>query len=279
MPGELLDSRIDRDRLAFWVIMSRVNRLACSVLVLALAGAAHAQTGKKAPQKSPPADAAADTKKSSDQKEPDGGTHANSSEASESNDTATADDDLGEPPPPRKEVDEETKPSPLTPRPDEFPQGKLKPPPIEYDQLLSDIAALRSRVAALTTTLFKSKLRIIVETDGDDARITSFVVTLDDGVVFSAPSRFVADDEKTVYEHAVAPGHHVIGVEVEREDARGKQYKTWQTSRFSVVVPDSQLLETHMVVSDDSDMAEDFPDDADGEYDVRVRLRARVTEP
>src|SRR5690606_40639654 len=120
---------------------------------------------------------------------------------------------------------------------------------------------------------------IIVETEGDEARITSFVVTLDDGVVFSAPARFVAEDEKVVYEHAVAPGHHVIGVEIEREDARGKQYKTWQTARFSVVVPDSQLLEAHMVVEDDSDMAEDFPDDADGEYDLRVQMRARVAEP
>jgi hypothetical protein len=45
------------------------------------------------------------------------------------------------------------------------------------------------------------------------------------------------------------------------------------------VVPDSRLLETHMVVEDDSDMAEDFPEDEDGEYEVRVNLRARVTEP
>lgn len=194
-------------------------------------------------------------------------------------DAAEAGDDLGERPPPAKRSDDGKRLSPLTPRPDEFPKGEVKPPPPDYDRLLSDIAALRGRVAALTTTLFKSKLRIIVEIEGDYARVSSFAVTLDDGVVFNAPERFVADDEKTVYEHAVAPGHHVIGVEIEREDARGKQYKTWQTSKFSVVVPDSQLLEAHVVVEDDSDMAEDFPDDADGEYDMRVRLRARVTEP
>lgn len=277
MPHSRIAPGAARDRLDFRVTMSRATRLSCSVLVLALAGAAQAQTGKKPAKKPAPADTAADPGKAGEQKPTEGDAQEGTSD--ESTDTTTAGDDLGEPPPPREEVDEKTKPSPLTPRPDEFPQGKPKPPPVEYDQLLSDIAALRSRVAALTTTLFKSKLRIVVETDGDNAMISSFVVTLDDGVVFSAPSRFIADDEKTVYEHAVAPGHHVIGVEVEREDARGKQYKTWQTSQFSVVVPDSQLLETHMVVSDDSDMAEDFPDDADGEYDVRVRLRARVAEP
>ncbi len=192
---------------------------------------------------------------------------------------ATAGDDLGAPPP--KDVIEqkpETKPSPLTPQPEEFPSGAAKPPPFEYDKLLGDIAALRSRVAALTTTLFASKLRVVVETRGDEARLASFSVTLDDGVVFAAPERFSAEDERTVYEHAVAPGHHVVGVEIERYDARNKQFRTWQSSRFSVVIPESKLVDTYLTIVDDSDMAEDFPDDRDGEYDLRVKLRARVVE-
>lgn len=192
---------------------------------------------------------------------------------------AAAADDLGEPPP--KNVAEqkpEQKPSPLTPAPPEFPSGVAKPPPFEYDKLLGDIAALRSRVAALTTTLFASKLRVVVETKGDDARLASFNVTLDDGVVFAAPERFSAEDERVVYEHAVAPGHHVVGVEIERYDARNKEFRTWQSSRFSVVIPESKLVDTHLTIVDDSDMAEDFPDDADGQYDLRVKLRARVVE-
>jgi hypothetical protein len=145
--------------------------------------------------------------------------------------TPSAGDDLGEPPPKGgQRRDERTKPSPLTPRPDEFPDGGVAPAPAEYDRLLGDIAALRSRVAALTTTLFKSKLRVIVKTDGSDARVTRFVVTLDDGVVFAAPDKFAAEDERTVYEHAVAAGHHVIGVEIERVDARNREYKNWQST-------------------------------------------------
>jgi hypothetical protein len=188
-------------------------------------------------------------------------------------------DDLGAPPP--KDVAEqkpEQKPSPLTPAPAEFPVGAAKPPPFEYDKLLGDIATLRSRVAALTTTLFASKLRVVVETKGDDARLASFNITLDDGVVFAAPDRFSAEDERTVYEHAVAPGHHVVGVEIERYDARNKEYRTWQSSRFSVVIPENKLVDAHLKVIVDSDMAEDFPADADGEYDLRVRLRARVVQ-
>lgn len=190
-----------------------------------------------------------------------------------------ASDDLG-PPPPKSAVEQkpEQKPSPLTPAPAEFPTGAAKPPPFDYDKLLGDIATLRSRVAALTTTLFASKLRVVVETRGDDARLASFTVTLDDGVVFSAPEKFSAEDERTVYEHAVAPGHHVVGVEIERYDARNREYRTWQSSRFSVVIPESKLVDTHLTIVDDSDMAEDFPGDADGQYDLRVKLRARVVE-
>jgi hypothetical protein len=247
------------------------KRLALFALVAAasLVGAAAAQPGKKAPAGKEEAkpDAARPAPDKADK--PVGGADAAT--------TSTGSDDLDGPPP--KDVAQqkpETKPSPLTPKPEEFPSGVAKPPPFEYDKLLGDIAALRSRVSALTTTLFASKLRVVVETKGDDARLASLNITLDDGVVFAAPDRFSADDERIVYEHAVAPGHHVVGVEIERYDARNKEYRSWQSSRFSVVIPESKLVDTHLTIVDNSDMADDFPDDQDGEYDLRVKLRARV---
>ncbi|HTA90011.1 MAG TPA: hypothetical protein VK745_10560 [Polyangiaceae bacterium] len=184
-------------------------------------------------------------------------------------------DDLGGPPP-KPAATAEAKLSPLNPEANEFPDGGSQTPPVEYDKLLGDIAALRSRVSAVTTTLFASKVRVVVETRGSDARVANFTVTLDDGVVFTAPDRFIAEDERTVYEHAVAPGHHVVGIDIERFDARNKEYRTWQSSRFSVVIPESKTVDAHVIIQDSSDMGKDFPSDQDGEYDLRVRLRARV---
>jgi len=185
---------------------------------------------------------------------------------------------LDEPPPPRVEAAEGPRPSPLTPTPAELVKGPPAPGPEVLDRLMSDIAALRSRVAALTTSLFSSKLRVAVTTEGDDARIQTFIVTLDDGVVFQSAPGFVAEDGKVVFEHAVAPGSHVVGVEIERQDARGAKYRTWQTSRFTLQVPEKKTVEASFEVEDDSDMAEDFPDDQDGEYELSVNLRARVIE-
>lgn len=187
-------------------------------------------------------------------------------------------DDLGEPPPPSVEQKDGTKPSPLTPAPGEFPKGAALPPPPDYDKLLASIAALRSRIAAVTTTLYSSKLRVVFTAEGDEAQIASLKVTLDGGVVFVAPDRFSADEPRVVYEHAVAPGHHVIGIEIERHDVRGRQFRTFQSSKFTVIVPESKKLEADVLVEDDSDMGEEFPDDEDGEYELVASLRARVVE-
>jgi hypothetical protein len=192
---------------------------------------------------------------------------------------AEADDDLGPAPPtPARTTNGAVRPSPLTPRADELPDGGIRPPPPDYDRLLGEIATLRGRVAALTTTLFASKLRVVLRTEGDMARVQRLVVTLDDGVVYRAPERFSADDELIVYEHAVAPGHHMLGVEIERIDRRSSEYQTYQNNKFSIVIPESKLVEASIELEDDSDMAEDFVDDGDGEYDISARLRARVID-
>lgn len=187
-------------------------------------------------------------------------------------------DDLGEPPPPAVTQKEGTKPSPLTPAPGEFPKGVALPPPPDYDKLLASIAALRSRIAAVTTTLYSSKLRVLFSAEGDEAQIASLKLTLDGGVVYVAPDRFSAAEPLVVYEHAVAPGHHVIGVEIERHDVRGRQFRTFQSSKFTVIVPESKQLEADVLLEDDSDMGEEFPDGEDGEYELVASLRARVVE-
>lgn len=180
------------------------------------------------------------------------------------------------PPPAADGRQDGKKSSPLTPEPGEMPGQTAPPGPSGLDRLMADIATLRARVAALTTSLFSSKLRVSVQTEGDDARVLGFVVTLDDGVVFRADAGFIADDRKVVYEHAVAPGSHVLGIEIERQDSRGPAYRTWQTTRAAITVPEQKTLDATVVLEDDSDMGADFPQDQDGEYDLSVSLRAKV---
>jgi hypothetical protein len=181
-------------------------------------------------------------------------------------------------------VDGGARPSPLNPTAEEMP-GYVAPgasaapaqPTVDYDKLLGDIAALRARVADVGDALFVSRIVLSLETDGDHAKVGHLTVELDDGVVYTAPLGFHSPDPVTVYEHAVAPGHHAVTVEVDRKDDRDDTFRDSQRSRFIVDVPKDQRLDVTLRVGDDSDMGGSFPGDHRGKYDLRVRMKAAAS--
>jgi hypothetical protein len=166
----------------------------------------------------------------------------------------------------------------LNPTPQEFPKPAAGFAGAELDALMSRVAALRTRIAALSAALFSSKLRIELRSAGDGVRLETLRVSLDGGVVYTAPAQAFFDQPQIVYEHAVAPGPHVVGVEVERKDARQPQFSTWQSSRFVVNVPEKRLLWTRLELEDESSMGEDFAEDEAGRYELSVRLEVEVSE-
>jgi hypothetical protein len=144
--------------------------------------------------------------------------------------------------------------------------------------LFSRVAALRSRIAALTSALFSSKLRIEVRAEGEGVQLQALHVSVDGGVVYTAPPRVGFEQPEVVYEHAVAPGPHVVSIEVERRDSLNPQFSTWQESRFVVLVPEKKSLWTRLELEDESNMAEDFAEEDEGQYQLRVKLLAEVNE-
>ena len=169
--------------------------------------------------------------------------------------------------------------SPLNPQPQEMPRNAADAgAPIDYDRLLADIAALRARVAAVTDNLYRSRISIALQTDGDKSKITRLTVSLDDGVVYTAPATFAASDMTTVSDHAVAPGRHAVTLDVDRKDARDEAFRTSQRSRFTVDVPRDHRLTVEVRITDDSSMGADFPADKSGKYDLRFRVKA-VAKP
>ncbi len=169
------------------------------------------------------------------------------------------------------------RPSPLTPLANELPGNVEAGAPLDYDRILSDIAALRARVAAASQNLYLSRISIGLATEGSDTKVSRLVVSLDDGVVFTAPAGYRAEEGKAVYDHAVAPGRHAVTIEAERPDGKDESFRSVQRSRFIVDVPKDQLLKVDVRISDDSTMGADFPGDKSGKYDLRVRLRAKAT--
>jgi hypothetical protein len=180
--------------------------------------------------------------------------------------------EAGAPPPaaPSPEASGGSKLSPLNPAPAELSDAAMPPPPIDYDRLLTELAALRARAAAVSDVLFHSRLAITLETTGEHARIASLTVALDDGIVWTSPATFRAEEATTVYDHALAPGHHAVTVDIERRDDRDDTFRSSQKSRFIVDVPADGRLSLDVKVGDDSNMGGDFRSDMKGKYDLRV---------
>ena len=170
------------------------------------------------------------------------------------------------------------KPSPLNPTPAEQTGNVDAGTPIDYERLLADIAALRARVAALSDNLYQSRIAVALQTDGDHGRIARLTVSIDDGIVYTAPASFSASDMTTVYDHAVAPGRHAVTIDVDRKDDRDEAFRTSQRNRFTVDVPRDNRLEVTIKVIDDSSMGGDFASDKSGKYDLRFRVKA-VAKP
>jgi hypothetical protein len=68
----------------------------------------------------------------------------------------------------------------------------------------------------------------------------------------------------------------VLAAELEQSSKRDAAYgySLHESYRFQVVR--DKRSELTLIVDDDSDLADDFPDDAEGEYDVRMKLRVRT---
>jgi hypothetical protein len=185
--------------------------------------------------------------------------------------------DAGAIPPPAGDVtDGGGRLSPLNPAPNEFSDAGPQASSIDYDKLLADVASLRARVAAVTDTLFHSRIAVAIETSGSHGRVASLSVSLDDGIVWTSPPAFRADSPTVVYEHAVAPGHHAVSVEAERRDDRNDTFRSMQRSRFIVDVPADLRLGVEIKLSDDSNMANDFPSGKSGDYALSVRMSAKA---
>jgi hypothetical protein len=229
-----------------------------------LATLAVAQRGK--PVGRPPVKPPAASKDAAPADETDGGTSASA--------TSTA----PVPAPPADIGDGGVRPSPLNPTPQESPGGVDAGTPVDYDRLLADIAALRARVAAVSDNLYQSRVAVALLTDGDHGKIARLTVSLDDGVVYTAPAAFAASDMTVVYDHAVAPGRHAVTIDIDRKDERDESFRTSQKNRFTIDVPRDNRVEVQVKIIDDSSMGKDFPADKSGAYDLRLKVKA-VAKP
>ncbi|MBW2462841.1 MAG: hypothetical protein JRH11_14410 [Deltaproteobacteria bacterium] len=144
----------------------------------------------------------------------------------------------------------------------------------EFTAIMDELVQVRSRVAVLGRQLFRTRMTVSVQNRaGDDNTLASMVLKLDGAPIFQGEGGEVSEDGAQVFDGFAAPGPHVLTVEVEQRARANDEYRyeLRDTYRFQVIR--DRLIEVTIVLDDDSDIAEDFEDDEEGEFDVRTRMR------
>ncbi len=180
-------------------------------------------------------------------------------------------------------------PAEPTPEPAPAPAAEeAAPPPSQVDALQTELSALmdelvqaRTRASLIGKTLFKTQVRVFVQNlAGDDAILAKIVLKLDGAPIFRGDAAAIrGDEERRVFEGFIAPGPHVLTAEIEQSsrDDSAYGYELRESYRFQTIR--DKRNELRLVLRDDSDVASEFPDDQDGEYDVRTKLRVQTKDP
>jgi hypothetical protein len=150
----------------------------------------------------------------------------------------------------------------------------------EYTSIMDDLVQARSRVAVLGRQLFQTRVRVIVQNRaGDDQTLARVALQLDGAPIHRGDGTSIGgDDGRRVFDGFAAPGPHVITVEVEQRARANDAYRYTLRDAYRFEVPRGKLTEITVVLDDDSEIAEDFPDDQEGEYDVRTRVRVATRD-
>lgn len=157
------------------------------------------------------------------------------------------------------------------------PAPDLGPLRAELAELMDELVQTRSRVAVLGAQLFQTKVRVRVENRADDQVLSNFTLRLDGAPIFEADGS-ISDEGRQVFEGFAAPGPHELTVEAEQRARADDDYRYTQRDRYRFMVRQGALTEIIITLDDDSNLADDFADDGEGEYDVRTRVRVATRE-
>ena len=153
----------------------------------------------------------------------------------------------------------------------------LGPLRADFATLMDELVQARSRIAVLGNQLFRTKVRVLVENRADDAVLASFALRLDGAPIFRADGP-IGEEGRQVFEGFAAPGPHELTIEAEQRARENDTYRYLQRGRYRFEVVQGKVTEITLVLDDDSDIAEDFEDDGEGEYDVSTRVRVATRD-
>jgi hypothetical protein len=142
---------------------------------------------------------------------------------------------------------------------------------------MDDLVQARARVALLGKSLFKTRVRVRLDNRaGDTVAAVRVALFLDGAPIWSGDGAAVRDPKQILFDGVAAPGPHVLGLEIEQRARGDDAYRYTLRDNYHFNVLRERRTDLTLILDDDSDIAEDFKDDDEGEYDVRTKLEVRA---
>ena len=147
----------------------------------------------------------------------------------------------------------------------------------ELSQVMDDLVQARTRAAVLGKSLFQTRVRVRVDNRAAPDQTAARVQLWLDGLpIFDGDGSALRDPERVLWEGFAAPGAHALTLEIEQRARGDESYRYTLRESYRFMVVRELRTDLRLVLEDDSDMADDFPDDHEGSYEVQTRLTARA---
>jgi hypothetical protein len=148
----------------------------------------------------------------------------------------------------------------------------------ELSSVMDALVSARARAALLGKSLFKTKVRVLLVNEAaDDQALGKVALFLDGNPIFRGEGSALNPEGAKLFEGYASPGPHVLKVSIEQRSRADDNYRYSQDSTLRFTVLRGHLTDLKLVLDDDSDIAEDFADDQEGEYDIRLKLEVEAT--
>lgn len=143
----------------------------------------------------------------------------------------------------------------------------------ELAKVMDELVQARSRIAVVGRELFRTKVEVrINDRTGSSQTLTNLALRLDGAPVFRKREGKITED-KVVFNGFATPGFHTLTLDVTLRARDDGDYQQTRRESIRFKATKEKLTDITITLDDDSDIAEDFKDDGEGEYDIRTRVR------
>jgi len=146
----------------------------------------------------------------------------------------------------------------------------------ELAKVMDELMAARARTSILVKALFNTPISVRVVRRADDQRLEHITLRLDGVPVHDSDGAALSRGEADLFEGFAAPGVHEVAIEVTEVAKAKAEYRYVRSERFRIEIKKGMRTRVELVLRDKSDMAEELPEDDEGEYDVGTVMRVEA---